>query len=162
VLFLRVFVALGLLLSACGSAGAPTSSVCSNPTVEPLDSSSGLHVLRPDEVQFDDLTPTSGPHLPVGGPLGLSTVSLPPAQQLAVLERGSVLVSVDADATDVLNAATAEFADTTVLHAVEGLPSTIVATAWQSRVSCTDLDTEYLRWFIETQTGAAAAPLDHN
>lgn len=155
-------MAFGLVLTACGSTADPTSAVCSEPTGEPLDSSSGLHVLRPDDVQFDDLTPTSGPHVPVGGPLGLSSVSLPPAQQLAVLERGSVLISVAADAPDVLQTVSTAFADTTVIHTIEALPSTIVATAWQTRVSCTDLDTDYLQWFIETRTGATAAPTDHN
>lgn len=146
---------------ACASDGPPTTSVCTAPTDEALDPSSGLHVLRPDEVVFDDLTPTSGPHLPAGGPLGLRD-SLPPAQQVAVLERGSVILSVAADDAALLNNAVAGFGADTVVHPVEGLADPLVVTAWRSRIVCSTMDADYVRWFVDDRTGQFAAPHERN
>lgn len=153
---LVVFTLLALVGTACGSAGPPTTSVCTAPTDEALDPSSGLHVLRPDEVVFDDLTPTSGPHLPAGGPLGLRE-PLPPAQQVAVLERGSVLLSVDSTESALLDNAVAGFAADAVIHPVEGLGDPLVVTAWRSRIVCSTMDADYVRWFVDNRTGQFAA-----
>lgn len=154
--FAGIFVLLVLVAGACGSAGPPATTVCSAPTNEPLDPGSGLHVLRPDEVTFDDLTPTSGPHVPAGGPLGLRE-SLPPAQQVAVLERGSVLLSIDSGESALLDNAVAGFAADAVIHPVEGLGDPLVVTAWRSRIVCSTMDADYVRWFVDDRTGRFAA-----
>lgn len=155
-----IFVLLALIATACGSSGPPNTTACSAPTDEALDPSSGLHVLRPDDVSFDDLTPTSGPHLPAGGPLGLQD-QLPAAQQVAVLERGSVIVSVNADDPTLLDDAAAAFGADAVVQPVAGLPSAVVATAWRSRVVCSSLDVNYVKWFVTERTGQFAQE-DHN
>ena len=144
--------------------------------MEALDPTSGLHVLRPDEVEFDDPTPTSGPHAP-GVLAGVFTETMPGAVQVGHLEQGGVIISVDsgtddvfAEASGVVRSANGEgerssepsIADLVMVQPVDDLPATVVVTAWRSRISCSEYDSDYISWFIDDRSGRPDLNPEHS
>lgn len=136
-----------LPLAACGS----SSSACGVPVREELDPDHLLHVTDPNAVTFRTDTPSSGPHLSAGGPTGVVDEPLLPAVQVAILERGDVLVQyrdpADAEALRALAA------DRVVVAPRPTLDERVVATAWTYRLGCTGLDTKAVERFMAAHAG---------
>jgi hypothetical protein len=136
-----------LAVTACGS----TSNACGAPVREPLDPDHLLHVTDPNAVTYRSDTPTSGAHLSAGGPTGVVSDPLLPAVQVAVLERGDVLVQY----RDAADAATLDalVRDRVVVAPRPSLTDRVVVTAWTYRLSCRDVDTEAVERFIAAHAG---------
>jgi hypothetical protein len=136
-----------LAVAACGS----TSSACSAPVREPLVPDHLLHVTDPDAVTFTSDTPTSGPHVSAGGPIGVVDEPLPPAVQVAVLERGDVLVQYRDPADAAALRAVAR--DGVVVAPRPTIEARVVATAWTYRLTCRDVDPAAVDRFIDAHVG---------
>lgn len=142
------FAGVSLLpIAACGS----SSDACGVPVREELDPEHLLHVTDPNAVTFRTETPSSGPHLSAGGPTGVVAEPILPAVQVAILERGDVLVQFR-DGADA--GAIAELVgDRVVVAPRPTLGPRVVATAWTYRLSCDGLDTEAIERFIAAHAG---------
>jgi hypothetical protein len=136
-----------LALTACGS----TSNACGAPVREPLDPDHLLHVTDPNAVTYRSDTPTSGAHLSAGGPTGVVDEPLLPAVQVAVLERGDVLVQYRDQADAATLGALAR--DRVVVAPRPTLTDRVVVTAWTYRLSCRDVDTAAVGKFIDAHAG---------
>ncbi len=136
-----------LSLGACGS----TNDACRVPVREPLHPDHLLHVTDPTAAIFDTLTPTSGPHLSAGGPSGVVDEPLLPAVQVAILERGDVLVQYrdEADAATLRTLAR----DRVVVAPLPSLTDRVVATAWTYRLRCSGVDTKAIEKFAAAHSG---------
>ncbi len=136
-----------LPIAACGS----SSSACGVPVREALDPEHLLHVTDPTAVTFRTDTPTSGPHLSAGGPTGVVDEPLLPAVQVAILERGDVLVQY----RDAGDAATIQglVGDRVVVAPRPTLGERVVATAWTYRLDCDGLDLKAVERFVASHAG---------
>ncbi len=129
------------------------SRSCTAPIEEALDPSSGVHVLDPADATFDVLTPTSGPHVVGATPGGVHERQLAPAIQVSMLEQGGVIISVRADRDDAFDAASALAGERVAVQRVDGLDAEVEATAWRTRMTCSDVDTEQLERFVDARVG---------
>lgn len=133
--------------AACGS----TSNACGVPVREPLHPDHLLHVTDPNAVTFSVDAPSSGPHLSAGGPSGVVDEPLLPAVQVAILERGDVLVQYrDAADADTFNALAAE---RVVVAPLPSISDRVVATAWTYRLRCGGVDTDAIEKFVAAHAG---------
>jgi hypothetical protein len=146
---------LALAIAACGAGGGPGSSGCGPITRESLDPAYLVHVLGSQtDVTYASDPPTSGPHQP--GPAVEGVVHDPISRpvQVGILERGDILLQ------HVPDLPAAELAD---LEALGGpgvvvapnrdLPAPVVATAWTYKRTCTTVDQDELRAFIDDRAG---------
>jgi hypothetical protein len=150
---------------ACGSGGddpldlgqraLPTldSASCSDPVTDPVDPRSLTHVLPGASTTYETDPPTSGPHQPVPPSLsGVLDEPLAPAQQVGVLERGSVLVHFRPDEVDDDDLAPIAGRDVLVMPNPD-LAEPVVATAWAATMRCTAVDPADLQAFIDAVAG---------
>ncbi len=149
---LVAMLSLSVIAGACGTDSPPTSSACGSPTNDPLDPASGVHVLDPSSVQFDDPTPTSGPHLSGPGRAGVFDESIPKAAQVTLLEQGGLVIHVDETQPDLVEAAAALAGERVAVHPAP-IDSAVIVTAWRTRIACTALDEAYTEWFITDRLG---------
>jgi drug/metabolite transporter (DMT)-like permease len=147
-----------LLLGGCSRAvGASqgSGSACGPSTQEVLDSLSTLHLLpgAPDP-PYRTNPPTSGAHRVGLYPRGVVDQPIPRPVQVALLEKGSVIVqyrpgTVNANALNVLAA-------TNVLVTVAPnptLPAPVVATAWTWKLTCRAVSVPAVHAFVATHAG---------
>ena len=139
------------VLAACGRDGA----ACDVPRQEPPDPASGLHVLDDTSLIWDSAAPTSGPHRSVAPEGGLRDAPVDELDQVAFLEAGGVVVQMDARSTVPDEISALAGPDVLVVPGLPELPDRVVATAWTWRLSCSAVDLEPLRAFIEERVGAA-------
>lgn len=158
-----------VLLPACGagdasgeddavatstSEPAPEEVACRPIAQEPLDPSSALHVLAgaPEPDYLTD-QPTSGPHLTGATPEGVHAEPLSRPAQVLLLEHGGVLLQH----RDLAPAEQAELealaGEGVVVAPNPDLPAPVVATAWIYKRTCTALDIEAVRTFIDERAG---------
>ena len=125
---------------------------CGAVVEEPLDPGSVQHLLpgAPETVYVTD-PPTSGPHRTGGLPTGAVDQPLPRPVQVGVLEGGGIVVQYR-DPAD--RAALASLAgDRVVVAPNPALPARVVATAWRHKLTCTGVDTDALRRFVDDRAG---------
>jgi hypothetical protein len=147
--------AASLLLTACGD-GAGASRTCAQPIREPLDPGHLLHIIDPEGARFLTDPPTSGPHTG-SAPTGVLDEPIPGAVQVAVLERGDVLVQYRDVDEATLRAVRALAGEHTVVAPNPTLPDPVVVTAWTYKLSCSAFDEAPIKAFIRTHAGRTVA-----
>ena len=140
-------------LTACGSGDGARG--CGPITRESLDPAYLVHVVGDDEsVAYTSDPPTSGPHQ--AGPPVEGVVADPISRpvQVGILERGDVLLQHQPDLDAGSVRALESLAGPGVVVAPNpGLDDPIVATAWLFKRTCTTLDADALRQFIDERVG---------
>ncbi len=143
---------LALLLAGCG-AGAGAAEGCAAPVEEELDPAVLLHVLPGSPVTYRTDPPTSGPHTGTA-PRGALDEAIPGPVQVAVLERGDVLVQYDPGLGDDEIAFLHDLAGDRVVTAPnDALPAPVVATAWQWKLLCEGIDLDAIDRFVADRAG---------
>jgi hypothetical protein len=133
---------MGLIAAGCGGAsGAGASSGgCGQPVQERLDPRSTQHVLPgAPEPPYRSDPPTSGAHRVGNLPQGAVAAPISRPVQVALLEKGGVLIQyrntiagADAAALQALTAGSPKV----VVAPGAALPSAVVATAWTWKLQC--------------------------
>lgn len=142
----------GLVAAACGAGAAAAG--CAAPVEEELDPAVLLHVLPESPVTYRTDPPTSGPHTGTA-PRGAVDEAIPGPVQVAVLERGDVLVQYDPGLGDDEVAFLRSLAGERVVTAPNAaLPAPIVATAWQWKLQCEQIDLDAIDRFVADRAGA--------
>ena len=153
----------GILLSALiigGCSSTTASQQCGQPFQERLDPASAIHLLpaAPDPTYATD-PPTSGAHRLTGLaslPLGVLDHPVPKGLQVALLEKGGVLVQYragDATSFSARLAALAQVSPLVTVAPAVSLPGRVVATAWTWKTVCAGPDTGALKAFIKRFAG---------
>ena len=142
------------MATGCGG-GDEADRACGPITREALDPAYLVHVLGDDTgVQYKSDPPTSGPHQagpPVEGVVG-EAITRP--VQVGILERGDVLIQHSPDLPNGSRQALEALAGPGVVVAPnDDLPDAVVATAWTYKRTCTSVDVDQLREFIEARAG---------
>ena len=145
----------GLLSVAVGSCGTRVGA-CGVPVRETLDPNHLLHVTDPAVARYLTDPPTSGAHLGTPAPDGVVTTPILAAIQVAILERGDVLVQYR-DNSDA--AAANPLARAHVVVAPQPtLPARVVVTAWTYKLTCSAFDAKAIAKFADAHIGV---PLQH-
>ena len=134
-----VITAAAIVVASCGGGGS-ASGPCDPVRTEPLASDWLLHVLPGAEASYNSLPPTSGPHIAWEAPPVLVR-QLEPAEQVGILETGSVLIQyrpADIDQDDV-DALVADLPDRAHLAPNDQLPAPVVFTAHLTKQLCSGL-----------------------
>ena len=131
--FLTGLVGTALILSACGSGEA---SACGDSEFEALDPKSAIHIISEEGITFQSDPPTSGPHASGAIPDGTLEAPIAPSLQVAILERGDIIVHFDPELVSADEVATVS-RQGVVSIPTEGLDAAVVVTAWQQRMTCT-------------------------
>ena len=119
---------------------------------EPLDVRSFQHVLPGAATPvYARLPPTSGPHQVAVVDGGVVDVSYPPQVQVGILEGGRVLVQHQGISGPQFLALRAIAGPDVVVAPGEDIGAPIVATSWQRRLVCSDVDLGALRRFVATR-----------
>lgn len=151
---MRVAAVCSVLVGLLAACGGGSSAACGPVTREQLDPNSGLHVLGGQEPpDFSTDPPTSGAHYSLPPPTGAVTEPIDRPLQVTALEGGMVLVQYrDLDDADV--DALAELGSEQVIVAPNpDLPEPVVLTAWTTKQTCSGVDLDEARTFIEEQQG---------
>jgi hypothetical protein len=153
---LAVVLPAGLLLGACAG---ESSTSCRQPIREELDPGSLVHVIDAASAHIRTDPPTSGPHETGATPSGVVDEPMLGAVQVAILERGDVLIQhrdglAAADVTTLNGLA----GDHTVVAPNPALPAPVVASAWTYKLSCDAVDTAALERFVRDHAGK---PINH-
>ena len=144
-----------LLLSACS--GSTSASPCQT-VHDTIDPASAIHLLpgAPEPV-YRTNPPTSGPHQLTGIasiPRGVLTTPVPGRIQVALLEKGGVLIQYSGSPSAAASLAPLAAGQPLVALAPgTALPSPVVATAWTWKTVCTSPDPTAIRQFIATHEG---------
>jgi hypothetical protein len=143
------------VLAACGS-GSGSSGACGPIRREALDQRFLTHVLGDAHVEYTSHPPTSGPHQPTPELPPVITRQIAEPVQVGVLEAGDVLIQHRDD----LSAK-----DRGVLEGLAGkgvhvapnpdLPAAVVATAWLYKRTCSAVDADALREFVDERRDKA-------
>ena len=150
---LMMLVAVALVLVACAD-DASTGCV---ELREPQDPASGQHVLGPGLATYQSDPPTSGPHIAGPTPSGPLDTAIDPAIQVRLLEAGGVMIQYDDTRSPAEIAALEAFGDSLVAVAPAGgtLSRPIVVTAWTWKLSCSSVDNDAVRSFIQSRPADA-------
>ncbi len=154
---LAASVVLAVSATACGSS---SNEACGPIVHDALDPASATHVLPGAPTpSYAVNPPTSGAHQP--GPRITGPVHKPiaPQIQVGILEEGRVLVQyhdisdADVQALEKLDS------DRAVVAPATDLPgdSHVVATAWVTHQSCTQVDVDAMKKFIAARAGKGPA-----
>jgi hypothetical protein len=139
-------------VAACSAGGGEAG--CAAPVEEPLDPAVLLHVLPGSPVTYLTDPPTSGPHAGAA-PSGDVDEALAGPVQVAVLERGDVLVQYSPELGDEEVAFLRDLAGDRVVTAPnDALPAAVVATAWQWKLVCEQIDLDAIDRFVADRAGA--------
>jgi hypothetical protein len=146
--------ALALIGASCGG-GDSAAGTCGPIAREALDPAYLVHVLGDDTgVQYTSDPPTSGPHQagpPVEGVVG-EAITRP--VQVGILERGDVLLQHSPDLPDAQRRDLEALAGPgVVVEPNDDLPDPVVATAWTDKRTCSSVDVDQLRDFIDARVG---------
>jgi drug/metabolite transporter (DMT)-like permease len=146
--------ALAALLAGCAAGRPEETGTCGPVVEEPLDPSSGLHLL-PGAAEPTYLTdpPTSGPHLAGPASEGVADEPLDGPAQVQVLEQGGVVVQhrgLDGESLDAVRSLAGE---RVVVAPAADLDDAVVATAWRRKLTCEDLDVGALERFVDEHVG---------
>lgn len=162
--------ALALLLVACGGSStaqgpAPATAACA--VAEPQTLQGGGHLLGAGAppVPYSSNPPTSGWHASGGGPAtGAYATALAEPDQVAVLERGGVVVVTDPGLPPTTAAVLAELSaelggDVVVTPHVRTLPTPVTLTAWGVLQRCDVVGIDDVAAFVAVHGGAV--DIDH-
>jgi len=134
---LALVVLAGAAACGGGSASGGDGGGCGADTEEPLDPGSVQHLLpgAPEPAYASD-PPTSGPHLAGGAPAGAQDGPAARPAQVALLEKGGVMVQYrDVTGADLRRLRTLAEGEVAVAPN-PGLDTAVVATAWRHRLAC--------------------------
>lgn len=137
-----------------GTDPVPSAGRCGDVVTEPLDSRSLQHVFPgAPPPAFADAHPTSGPHTPGVERAGVQPETLSPELQVGLLEEGKVLLQHQG-LDDQARARLESLAGPDVVVAPgEGLPDSLLATAWTAKLRCDGVEVEAVRRFIQRYEG---------
>jgi hypothetical protein len=141
-------------LTACGSSSSATSCQAAHETLDP---GSAIHLLpaAPDPSYLSN-PPTSGPHQLTGLasiPRGVLSQPVPARLQIAMLEKGGVLIQYQTPSYAPLLAPLATGKPLVALAPGATLPAPVVVTAWTWKMTCTTADPTAVTKFIATHQG---------
>ncbi len=143
---------MSITVAGCGT----RVGLCGVPVREPLDPNHLLHVTNPAVAHYLTDPPTSGAHLGTPPPDGVVTTPILPAIQVAILERGDVLVQYrDTSDAAVANPLVREHV---VVAPQPTLPARVVVTAWTYKLTCSAIDAKAIAKFADAHIGV---PLQH-
>ena len=127
------------------------SGPCGKVRSERLDPQSGRHVLPGSaEPEYQTDPPTSGAHRPGEHPTGVLPDPVERPVQVALLEAGHVIIQYkDLEKPD-FDRVTALATEHVTVAPGADLPAKVVATAWQVKLLCPQVDVAALQSFIET------------
>ena len=147
--------AAGLASSAACGGGDGEAGSCGPILREALDSAYLVHVLGTETgVEYSSDPPTSGPHQPGPAVSGVVEDPITRPVQVGILERGDVLIQFSPDLAEDDRTELARLGgDRVVVAPNPDLPSPVVATAWVYKRSCTSVDVDPLKDFIEERVG---------
>ena len=153
---LVLLVLLPVLLLACGSGGerAAGNGGCGSVRRERVHEGSTMHLLpgAPEPSYLTD-PPTSGPHLTGRLPSGVVDEPVARPAQVALLERGDVLVQHDGVAAADIPRLEALAGNHVVVAPHPDLPAPVVATAWTTKLECRAVDVDALQAFVDEHGG---------
>ena len=156
---LRRALAATLVLAAVAGVGCDRdqAAACQGVVREAVDPASTRHVLPgAPEPRYATDPPTSGPHQSAVSAEGVLDHPLPRPAQVALLERGDVLIQYrDVSRRDVRRLATLAGGGVHVAPN-PALPTTVVATAWTVKQRCSTVDLDALRAFAKAHRGHGA------
>ena len=154
-----------VLLAGCGGgvtgggagAAATAANRCGTDTEEPLDPGSVQHLLpgAPEPTYSSD-PPTSGPHLAGGAPLGAQDHPVSRPAQVALLEKGGVMLQYRHLPAGDLRRLRSLAERQVVVAPNPGLATAVVATAWRHRLTCGGAASgavQALAMFVDTYKG---------
>jgi hypothetical protein len=153
---------LGCAATSNPTAPAAQRAACGPASQERLDPRSSTH-LFPGAAEPTYLSdpPTSGPHQLGVAPTGVVTVPIPRPRQVAMLERGFVLLQYQGlSASEVANLGGLAGSLVTVAPPAGPLPARVVATAWTWKETCSSAGPTALvalRAFIAARRGKGFA-----
>lgn len=132
---------------------------CGPVVEEPLDARSTTHLLpsAPEPTYLAD-PPTSGPHVAGPVPTGVRTEPLPRPVQVAVLEKGGVVVQHRGLPDTERRRLEALAGEEVVVAPQPALPAPVVATAWRHRLECRSAAVAPLEGFIDAHRGQGPRP----
>lgn len=150
---------------APGPRGTLPAASCQPEFAEPLHPNSTHHVLpgaitEDDPAAYSTEPPTSGPHLSGKLPSGALETPITRATQVALLEKGTVLLQHKELPTASVNALNALAGENVVVAPNPNLNPGIVATAWTRKMVCDDADTTALQRFVDDYAGQPAGTHD--
>jgi hypothetical protein len=158
-LFGAVAIAAVVLATALGACSGSGGDACATPVREELDPGYLVHVVDPSTARFRTDPPTSGPHISGAAPTGVLTAPILGAVQVAILERGDVLVQYrPAIAAGDQTALNGLVGDHVVVAPNATLPAPIVATSWTYKLTCDALDTATIERFVRAHAGKPINP----
>lgn len=135
-----------------GGDGSADGGACGAVVSEPLDPGSTQHLLpgAPEPMYITD-PPTSGAHRTGPPSWGVVDQPLERPVQVGVLEGGGVVVQYrdPADAAALRGLA----GEHVVVAPNPTLPAPVIATAWRQKLTCTAVDLEALRGFVDDHAG---------
>lgn len=157
-------LALAALLTACGcgddvDALAPATDACAAAERQTVQGGSHLIGDAAPPVPWSSDPPTSGWHATGAGfPAGAYAEAVPESEQVAVLERGGVVVAFDPDldprtAGTLLELAGQVDGDVVVTPHVRGLPTPVSLTAWGVLQRCDVVGVADVAAFVEVHAG---------
>ena len=143
-----------VLAAALVGCGGTDDVACGPVTREALDPNSGLHVLADQEPpEYATDPPTSGAHYSLPTPAGALDQPIDQPMQVTVLEGGQVLVQyrdlpdTEVDALEDLGS------DVVVVAPNPDQPEPVVLTAWLTKQTCSGVDADVVRTFVDEQQG---------
>jgi hypothetical protein len=145
-----------LSLGGCGTAGGASSSrACGPPVHETLDALSTLHLLPgASEPAYRTDPPTSGAHRLGFYPRGILDQPVSRPTQVALLEKGSVVVQYRPDVPAAASLGILVNGDILVTVAPNPtLRAPVVATAWTWKVTCEAPSVPQIRKFVLAHQG---------
>jgi len=161
-----VVLALGVLLGACSSGAqqdddalAPQTQACAAAQRQTVQGGSHLIGAAAPPVPWSSDPPTSGWHATGAGfPAGAYAEPVPESEQVAVLERGGVVVAFDpglepSTAGTLLELAGQVDGDVVITPHVRGLPTPVTLTAWGVLQRCEVVDSADVAAFAEVHAG---------
>lgn len=150
-----VVLVASLGLVACGDDdGAGASSACEPERREALDPASASHVLPgTGDPEYQTDPPTSGPHEPRPPLSGVLDEPVARPTQVGSLEGGGVLLQHRDLEPDELRELEQLAGDAVAVAPNPDLPERVVATAWLFKQTCTSVDVDALRAFVDAHLG---------
>lgn len=156
-------LALGILLAGCasdgGAATAAATDTCQAAEQQPVQGGSHLIGDADPPVPWSTDPPTSGWHgTGAGFPAGAYAEAVPESEQVAVLERGGVVVAFDPGldpetAGSLLELAAQVDGDVVVTPHVRALPTPVALTAWGVLQRCDVVAASDVAAFVEVHAG---------
>ncbi len=154
----RIVLATVIVAVSCVSCTDGEPRACGPALREALDPSTLVHVLPgAPPPSYVTNPPTSGAHQPTPAIVGAQSAPLEPQLQVGILEQGRIVVQYHGLNAADQKAISTLASDDVVTAPAPDLPgdTSIVATAWMTKMSCRSLDIDAIEDFARTRSGKA-------